>query len=143
MGAGYGGTGQSLTYLESANFAVNGGIFGVDLLDSASLGTGFDSAVFKILLNGNIFENQTFTTVASAEAFFSNNVINVPLAAGLDNVQLAFNETMSSAGGFKFDYAAVGVTPLPPSWTMMLVGLAELGFVAYRRQEHNAAIAGA
>ena len=95
------------------------------------------------MLNGNIFESQTFTTVASAEAFFSNNLINVPLAGGLNNVQLAFNETMSSAGGFGYDYAAVSVTPLPPSWTMMLVGLAGLGFVAYRQQKQNAPIAAA
>src|ERR1700730_11321536 len=29
---------------------------------------------------------------------------------------------------------AVSATPLPPTWTMMLIGLAGFGFVAYRRK---------
>jgi hypothetical protein len=93
MGAGYGGTSQSLTYRESASFAAGGGIFDVDLLNNSAVGAGFDSAVFKIILNGNIFESQTFTNLALAEAFFSNNLINIPLAAGLNNIQLSLNET--------------------------------------------------
>jgi hypothetical protein len=32
----------------------------------------------------------------------------------------------------------VAVTPLPPTWTMMVVGLAGLGFVAYRRKSTSA-----
>jgi hypothetical protein len=35
------------------------------------------------------------------------------------------------------------VTPLPSSWTMMLIGLAGLGVVAYRRKKHSAALAAA
>jgi hypothetical protein len=141
MGAGYGGTGQSLTYQESASFAAGGGIFDVDLLNSSAVGVGFDSAVFKIILNGNIFESQTFTNLALAEAFFSNNLINVPLAAGLNNIQLSLNETMSKSGGFAYNYAAVSVTPLPPTWTMMLAGLAGFGFVVYRHKKRTAAVA--
>ncbi len=34
-------------------------------------------------------------------------------------------------------------TPLPATWTMMLIGLAGLGFVAYRRQRQDAGLAGA
>jgi hypothetical protein len=140
MGAGYGGTGQSLTYRESASFAAGGGLFDVDLLNNSSVGAGFDSAVFKIILNGNILESQTFTNLALAEAFFSNNLINVPLAAGLNNIQLSLNETMSKSGGFGYNYAAVSVTPLPPTWTMMLIGLAGFGFVVYRHRNRTAAI---
>jgi hypothetical protein len=32
----------------------------------------------------------------------------------------------------------VSATPLPPSWTMTLIGLAGLGFIAYRRKNHSA-----
>jgi len=61
-----------------------------------------------------------------------NKLIDIQLAAGLNNVQLAFNETMSGSEGFSFDYgtASVSATPLPPTWTMMLIGLAGFGFVA-------------
>jgi hypothetical protein len=36
--------------------------------------------------------------------------------------------------------ADVGATPLPSTWAMMLLGLAGLGFVAYRRQKWNVAL---
>ena len=44
-----------------------------------------------------------------------------------------------AAKGFSFDYAARLYTPLPPSWTMMLMGLVVFGFIAYRRQKKGAA----
>ena len=48
---------------------------------------------------------------------------------------------MSGGEGFGFNYAAgVSATPLPPSWTMMLIGLVVFGFIAYRRQKKGAAI---
>jgi hypothetical protein len=145
MGAGYGGAGQSLTYVESANFMFNaaGGTLLIDLLNNASLGKGFDSAAFQISLNGNVVYNQSFIDLAFAQAFFSNDLLNIQLANGLNDVSLTFDETMSSYGGFSFDYGVAGVSaaPLPPSWTMMLIGLAGLGFVAYRRQKQNAAFA--
>ena len=106
MGAG--GIGASLTYQMSANFifnAIGGGIFLIDPLSNFSLGSGFDSALFQILLNGNIFESQSFNSLASAQAFFSpSNLIDISLAAGLNNIQLAFNETMSGGEGFGFNY---------------------------------------
>src|SRR5215469_9123068 len=76
------------------------------LLSSDALGNGFDSALFTISLNSAVFESQSFTDLASAEAFFSNNLINVPLLAGPDSVQIAFSETMSFGEGFSFNYAA-------------------------------------
>ena len=106
MGAGYGGiNGISITYQESVSFTQIGGAFVLDLLSNDALGKGFDSALFTISLNSVVFVSQSFTDLASAEAFFSNNLIGVPLLAGLNSVQIAFSETMSSAGGFSFDYA--------------------------------------
>ncbi len=91
MGAGYGGTGAPLTYQESANFIFNA--IGVPLLvylfNDASLGNGFDSAAFQIILNGIVVDSQSFTDLASAQAFFSHNLIAISLAAGPDDVQLA------------------------------------------------------
>ena len=147
MGAA--GVGGSLTYQQSANFAFNaigGGIFLIDPLSSFALGSGFDSALFQILLNGNVFESHSFSDLASAQAFFSpSNLIDISLAAGLNNIQLAFSEIMSGGEGFGFNYAAAGISaaPLPPSWTMMLMGLICLGFIAYRRQKQSLAMAAA
>jgi hypothetical protein len=116
MGAGFGGiTGISVTYRESASFTQIGGAFVLDLLSSDALGKGFNSALFTISLNSAVFESQSFTDLASAEAFFSNHLIGVPLMAGPNSIQIAFNETMSSAGGFSFDYAVASTSPTVPS----------------------------
>jgi hypothetical protein len=145
MGAGYGGTGAPLTYQESASFTQNGGLFLLDLLFNNALGTGFDGALFEVSLNGNVVDSQSFTDLTSAESFFSNNLIDVPLVAGQDFIQILFSETMgsSSGQGFSFDYALadVAATPLPPAWTMMLIGLAGIGFVTHRRRKQNTALA--
>jgi hypothetical protein len=58
-----------------------------------------------------LFESQSFTDLASAEAFFSNNLIGVPLLAGPNSVQIAFSETMSGTEGFSFDYTVASVVP--------------------------------
>ena len=107
MGAGYYGMKRcpSLTYQQSVSFTQNGGAFVLDLLSSDALGSGFDSALFQISLNSVVIDTQSFTDLASAEAFFSNNLIGVPLLAGPNSVQIAFSETMSSTEGFSFDYA--------------------------------------
>ena len=105
MGAG--GTGQSLTYHESANFITKtaGGNFLVDLLGANSVGTGFVSATFEILSNGNVVESKSFTNLAAANAFFSNDLIKVSLSSGR-NIQLGLTETMTGGQGFGFRYAA-------------------------------------
>jgi hypothetical protein len=109
MGAGSGAFLPSLTYQESATFGQNGGAFVFDLLSSDALGFGFDSALFQILLNGAVMASQSFTDLGSAEAFFSNNLIGVPLLGGLNSVQLQFTETMSLGEGFDFNYAVASV----------------------------------
>ncbi len=88
MGAG--AAGVSITYQESASFTQNGGVFVLDLLSSDALGTGFDSELFTISLNSAVIDSQPFTNLASAEAFFSNHLIGVPLLAGPNSVQIAF-----------------------------------------------------
>src|ERR1700692_3560791 len=50
------------------------------------------SALFTISLNNAVINSQSFTDLASAEAFFSNNLIGVPLLAGFNSVQIGFSE---------------------------------------------------
>jgi hypothetical protein len=83
------------------------------LLSNDALGIGFDSALFEISLNGAVFDSESFTDLASAEAFFSNNLIGVPLLASPNSVQLLFSETMSGTEGFSFDYAVASVSSVP------------------------------
>ena len=47
-----------------------------------------------------------------------NRGIDIQSTAGLNNIQLAFNETMSGGEGFGFSYSTAGIAaaaPLPPS----------------------------
>jgi hypothetical protein len=109
MGAGFGGPIALFSpspYQESVSFTQTGGNFVLDLLSNDALGKGFDSALFQIALNGLVIDSHPFTDLASAEAFFSNHLIGVPLLAGPNSVQISFSETMSSVPeGFSFDYA--------------------------------------
>jgi hypothetical protein len=113
MGAGNGGPdafGRPLTYQESVSFT-DSGVFVLDLLSNDALGSGFDSAKFTISFNSVVVDSWSFTDLASAEAFFSNNLIDDIPSGG--SVQLTFNETMSRFGGFSFDYAIANVQTVP------------------------------
>jgi hypothetical protein len=72
-----GGGVPSISYGVRVDITQNGGAFVLDLLSSDALGKGFDQAEFSIFLNGFFFVDQFFTDLASAEAFFSNHLINV------------------------------------------------------------------
>jgi hypothetical protein len=140
MGAG--GIGGSLAYQQTASFTLNAGStpFLIDLISNASLGTGFDSATFTISDNGNLIVSDSFANLASAQAFFSNNnLINIMLAGGLNNVQLSFDETMSGGEGFSFDYstASVSATPLPDALPLFATGLGLIGMLGWWRKRRN------
>jgi hypothetical protein len=142
MGAGYGGTGQSLTYEESASFIFTGKFFLLGLLNNNAVGNGFDSALFKISVNNTVVDSWSFGDLASAEAFFFLNPIDVPLPDGPDNVQLLFDETMSSAGGFSFNYGvAADTTPLPATLPLFATGLGAIGLLGWRRKRKARAVA--
>ena len=138
MGAGAGASGGPLTYQQTASFTQSGGIFVLDLLSSHAIGTGFNSAEFDIFLNGDLFEKASFTDLGSAQAYFSSHLIGVPLSAGSNNVQFLFSETISSAGGFSFDYAVVSSVPGPLAGTG-LPGLLAAGaaFIAWKRRRRE------
>ena len=54
---------------------------------------------------------------------------------------MSFDAMMSGGEGFSFNYAVAGIaqTPLPASWTMMLIGLGVLGLLGWRRKRKQAA----
>jgi hypothetical protein len=99
--------------------------------------------VFNDAHIGTVIANQVFTDLASAQAFFSDNLTNITLLAGLNIVQLAFNETIGGGDGFAFDYAAIVPTPLPAplpaTLPLFATGLAGLGLLGWRRKRKDIA----
>jgi hypothetical protein len=148
MGAGYGGSGEPLTYEESADLNLSGhGTLRLGFFGTTSVGTGFDSSTIQIFVNGNLFLVQTFNDLASANDFFTNNVLKLDqFGNGMLDVRLLFDETMSSSDegfGFAYTFATAGVingVPEPSTWAMMLLGFAGLAF-AFRRSRGKAAFA--
>jgi hypothetical protein len=53
------------------------------LLDSASVGIGFDSATFEVLSGGNVLESVSFSDVGSANKFFSHDLMMFALGLAL------------------------------------------------------------
>ena len=44
------------------------------------------SGAFQIISNGNLIESDTFNDLASAQAFFSNNLLAIGLVAGTEMI---------------------------------------------------------
>ena len=89
------------------------------------------------------FLNQSFNDLASANAFFTNDTINLGnFSTGITDIDLVLNETMSSTQGFGYTYAFAAngfssAVPEPATWAMMLIGFAGIGF-AYRSRQRIA-----
>ena len=58
------------------------------------------------------------------------------LLAGLNIIQLSFNEMIGGGDGFAFDYAAISpiITPLPTTLPLFASGLVGLGLLGWRRK---------
>ena len=115
MSIGYGGQGQSLTYQTSATFQVTHPAhadFLIGFESQSSLGTGFDSAMLEVFVNSFLAYQTSFASLADAQAFFTDNPVDIGLASpGPATVDLVFDLTGSQlSSGFQFDYA-LGTDP--------------------------------
>jgi hypothetical protein len=148
--ASYGG-GESHTYSATStfDFGYRGDLL-LGLIDSQltgfSSGTGFESMEFTIVADGVEILDVTFRSLAVAESFCHDDVIDLGSDLG-PIVDLTFGYTLvaDGSGGFGFDLAIGGAVaqaaPEPSTWAMMLVGFAGLGFAGYRSTRRQAAVA--
>jgi hypothetical protein len=143
MSAGYAGGTASLTYTDTEVIdfsAISSETVTLDLLGFNVLGAGFHSLQFTFSGSDGFTETKTFTTLGSAETFFTNDKLNLLFAAGSQSVNLYYSLTANSgaAEGFGFNFnidppLAPSTVPEPSTWAMMLMGFAGLAFAAFRR----------
>jgi hypothetical protein len=96
---------------------------------------------FTILDNGVEILDVTFESLAVAESFFHDSVINLGSNLGPDiDLTFGYNLVADGSGGFGFDFAVGGAVPEPSTWAMMLIGFAGLGFAGYRASRKNVAV---
>ena len=105
-------------------------------------GLGFQSMEFTIVDNGVEILDSTFESLAVAESFFHDNVIDLGPSLGGPGIDLTigYNLVADGSGGFGFDFAVGGAVPEPSTWAMMLIGFAGLGFAGYRASRKNVAV---
>jgi PEP-CTERM motif len=154
MSAGYRGAGEALTTASTADFSFTTRstreLF-LTLVNNEALGNGFDKLKFKVTLNGDVVALATFTSLTVAEAFFTNDRLDLgALSPGAQTVDISYLLTASAPGdGFGFTYSATdpvrasssggapggGVTaaPEPSTWAMMVLGFIGVGYGAYRK----------
>jgi hypothetical protein len=115
--------------------------------DEITFGSGFDALLLRVLFEGNLVVDELFTTVAAAEAYFDDTVLNLGAFALGDVLDLNFifaleshrpNDGFGMAFLFGADTAAVAPTPAPvpePSTLGLLAfGLSLLFSVVLRRR---------
>jgi len=126
----------------NGSFTVNGPVSSNGLATFTE-GAGLASLVFSI--EGNNFTLDDDLTKASV-TFDNGALINVAYLGGLNGFKLdlgtlglnyifsdLINPGLSSIGTISAS-AGVSATPLPPSWSLMLIGLVGAGFMAFRRK---------
>jgi len=101
-------------------------------LIDAEFDDGFQSMEFTITANGVEIVDSTFRSLAVAESFFHDDVLDLGSYSG--PVDLAFGYTLvaDGPGGFGFDFAVGGAVPQAPTWAMMLIGFAGLGIAGFK-----------
>jgi hypothetical protein len=141
-----GGGGSNTTSASSTFDFGYGGDLQLGLIDDQvsgfAKGLGFQSMEFTIQADGVEVLDVTFGSLAIAESFFRDDVIDLGAGFG-PNIDLTFGTTLiaDGPGGFGFDLAIGGAVPEPSTWAMMLVGFAGLGFAGYRSTRQRAAVA--
>jgi hypothetical protein len=134
------GGGGSETYSATSTFDFGyGGDLQLGLIDDQQSGfangLGFQLMEFTIMADGVEVLDVTFGSLAIAESFFHDDVIDLGSDFG-SNIDLTFGYTLvaDGSGGFGFDLAIGGAVPEPSTWAMMLVGFAGLGYAGYRKR---------
>ena len=103
--------------------------------------TDFQQIDFTVTVDGTEALTRSFSSLATADAFFADQVLNLGSVSGVADVTFSYDLVAGGAGGYGMDLAFGGAVPQPSTWAMMLIGFAGLAFAGYRSRRPAAAIA--
>jgi hypothetical protein len=135
------GTTETNTSELTVNFVKTVGDIKVGVLDPSSEGNGFDSLTLTIIAGANTL-SKTFTSLAAADTFFNDQVLD--FAGNANGITIEAAETSSTTDeGFAFN-VEVGATlpvvvPEPSALGFVAFGLGVLGWIRLARHRRAAA----
>jgi hypothetical protein len=94
--------------------------------------TDFQQIDFTVTLDGAEVVDETFTSLAAADAFFDDHVLDLGAVSGISDVTFSYDLVAGGAGGYGMDLAFGGAVPEPSTWAMMLIGFGGLGYATAR-----------
>jgi hypothetical protein len=112
------------------------------LLNPQSTGNGFDSLTFTVTKNTTtVLQSVTFTSLANANAYFTNDAIDLGSVTGLTSIKFQLSETTTAPtdsydASLIFGDATVnaGPVPTPEPATTALAGFLATGLLKRRRR---------
>ena len=99
--------------------------------------TDFQKIDFTVTVDGTEALTRSFTSLATADAFFADDVLNLGPVTGVADVMFSYDLVAGGSGGYGMDLAFGGAVPEPSTWAMMLMGFAGLGYAALRRARES------
>ena len=95
------------------------------LLSSASSGKGFDSLTFSVVENTtNQLQLQTFTSLASANAYFTDHPFDFGPSTALQSLQLTLTATISGNDSYTPTLLVGETSTVPEAASLVLVPIA-------------------
>ncbi|MDB6174214.1 MAG: hypothetical protein JWL59_3525 [Chthoniobacteraceae bacterium] len=130
--------------LDRAQLAGNAGNLEIGLLDPLQSGAGFSTLHFQLQVNGATREDQTFLTVAMANSYFTDNVINFgAFPSGVFTINAFLDvTTLAVSDGYNVEFLVANVAVIPEPSSMALIAGGILALAGFRRGKGKAGRAG-
>ena len=125
--------------LDSAQLVGAPGTLEIGLTDPRPSGEGFSSLNFQIQVNGVTRANETFANLASANSYFTDNVLSLgafPIGMSTINALLQVT-TIGASDGYNVEFLVANLSPIPEPTSIALMAGAVLALGSFRRRQRD------